>query len=180
MGVAGFEAVVKSTRLPALTHLSVGTNQLGVGGTAALARSAIDFSKLTYLDLRMNEFGDQGARAIARAMNRTGSSSTSSTRDSDGFDLHQKTASLPSLEYLDLSDNEFEAEGVEVLAEAIDLSGLEFINMNACKLDKEDNDSLAKIANVPSSFFFKFSTTRPSTAKLFFQGTLDHGCFRHR
>ena len=110
--------ISKLTSLIGLTYLDLRGNQIGDKGARALAA----LTGLTSLNLRVNEIGDEGARALAAL---TGLTSLNLRDNQIGAEGARALAALTGLTSLNLSDNQIGAEGARVLAALIRLTSLE-------------------------------------------------------
>ncbi|ANC43423.1 hypothetical protein A6P55_03270 [Pandoraea pnomenusa] len=112
------EAVITSAgakvlaKHPSLTWLDLSVNNIGDEGAQALAGS----TTLTELNLTKNNIGAEGAKAFAR-------NTTFTVLD---LGVNRK----PSLTWLDLSFNNIEDEGAQALAGSTTLTGLNLMNNN--------------------------------------------------
>lgn len=117
----GDEGVRSLASLPNLRVLGLSSNELSADAMRVFAASTRSLSSLAYLDLSMNEVGDEGAEALSRLSKLTHLVLTHGGLGAEGA---RALAALSSLTYLNLRGNSIEAEGARGLASLKNLSEL--------------------------------------------------------
>ncbi|MBX9702595.1 MAG: leucine-rich repeat domain-containing protein [Silvanigrellaceae bacterium] len=112
-----------------LTHLDLSINQIGDAGAQALAAAIANRTNLTHLDLYQNQIGDAGAQALADAL-----------------------ANHTNLTRLDLSKNQIGDAGAQALADALaNHTKLTHLNLNFNPIGDAGAQALAdSLANHPN------------------------------
>ncbi|HVW02454.1 MAG TPA: TIGR02996 domain-containing protein [Planctomycetaceae bacterium] len=148
-GVTDFavKALVQSTHLGRLEHLSLAHNDLGVDALQLLAESEL-LTRLKSLDL--------GGCSISYEVERFAQSDKVAglqelrlwlnDLDPDAIHMLASTHGFKSLRKLDIGSNRFGPEGLEVLLGAPFIPQLTSLSLNSCELTSE---SLGLLANVP-------------------------------
>lgn len=106
-----------------LRTLSLQRNRIDSEGVPMLARSLTKLTSLEYLDLTWNPLGDPGAQSLARCLPETNIRFLILTRTCikiTGFTaIAEAINQMPAISHLNLKENGFSREGLEVLAEVI-------------------------------------------------------------
>ncbi|PLZ00275.1 hypothetical protein CY652_21780 [Burkholderia sp. WAC0059] len=115
---------------PTLTWLRLDHNYLRDKGTAAIAALLPDYPTLRSLSLRSTRTGDEGAIAIAHALEPTANS--------------DERIDASELQHLDLSENLIGDEGAEALAQALVLSRVETLDLSGNRIGEDGVEALAR------------------------------------
>ena len=138
------------SKMNRLTSLNLRGNNIGDAGARAIANSQ-HLSKLTSLNLTRNNIGDEGAEAIAQSENIPNLTSldlSSNNIGAEGARAIAQSENMPNLTSLNLWGNNIGTEGARAIAESVNLSKLESLNLCGNNIGHEGAEAIAESVNM--------------------------------